>query len=312
MKNVFKNKAVLIFLFCVVLSIICSLISDVFFTYDNLYNISRNFSFIAIIAIGMTIVLLTGGIDVSVGSIMAVTGIITAIILNAGYSLVFGIAGGLCTALACGLLNGILITYIKLPAFIVTLASLSALRSLSLVILDGKLIYSFGPDEEVFLSIGGGTLLGLAIPVWILAICALIFSFILNCTKLGKHFYAVGSNENSARLAGINVTKVKLSAYLISALMAGISAILMVSWLGSITSNLGLAYELDIIAASVIGGASLFGGVGNISGSIAGAALLEVIRNFLLLVGIDSKWQGFFVGFLIIVSLIIERIRKNK
>ncbi len=295
--------------------IICvamSMISDAFMTERNLFNTTRNFAFVGIVALGMTAVIVTAGIDLSVGSIMGVSGVVTGLVLNAGYPMFAGISAGLLAAAACGAVNGALIAYFQLQPFVVTLGMLAIARSMALVISDNRMVYQFGPDEELFLSLGGGTSFGVANPVIILVVLTILFTCVYRFTSWGRHVFAVGGNEQAAKLTGVPVERIKLSVYMLSGLMAGLAAILMISWLGSVTNALGVGVELQVITATVIGGANLMGGEGTAYGALIGAALMEVIRNSLLLAGVDPYWQGTFNGVFIILAVLLGRIRANK
>jgi ribose transport system permease protein len=296
----------------IVICVVMSMVSKVFADFDNFFNITRNFAFIGIIALGMTAVIITAGIDLSVGSVMGLTGMVTALVLTNGYSLTLGIIAGLLTALACGLVNGVLIAYLNLSPFVVTLGMLSIARSLAMVISGNKMVYQFGPDENLFLEMGGGTIYGIANPVIVLLILMVFFIIVFKYSAWGRWLYAIGGNEQAARLTGVPVNKVKLSVYMLSSLMAGISAILIVGWLGSAINALGQTYELRVIASSVIGGANLMGGAGGAYGAVIGAMLIEVIRNSLLLYGIDANWQGAFVGLFIVLAVMLEKIRGKR
>ena len=289
---------------------VMSLVSEPFASADNIFNISRNFAFIGLIALGQTAVIATGGIDLSVGSVMGLSGIVTGLVLGSGQPLLLAAAAGLACAVACGLVNGALVAYLRLSPFVVTLGMLSIARSLALVISNNKMIHDFGPDEDLLLALGGGRFLGLANPVWLLIVAALGASVWFRYSRLARHVLAVGGNENSTRLAGVPVARVKLTVYVLSSLLAGVSAILMVGWLGAVTNALGQHYELRVIASAVIGGANLMGGEGGAFGAVAGAALIELIRNSLLLLGVDPYWQGAFVGGSIIVAMLVERVRR--
>ncbi len=295
-----------------IIALVMAQVSDVFATEDNFFNITRNFAFIGIIALGMTAVIITGGIDLSVGSVMGVVGIVTAMVLHAGQPLVVGVAAGLATALFCGLVNGALIAYLNLSPFVVTLGMLSIARSLAMVISENRMVYEFGPDEDAFVQLGGGTLFGVAHPMLLLVVLTVVFIVAFKYTTWGRWVYAVGGNEQAARLTGVPVNRIKLSVYMLSSLMAGISAILIVGWLGSAINALGQTYELRVIASSVIGGANLMGGAGGAYGAFIGAALIEVIRNSLLLAGVDPNWQGAFVGLFIILAVMLEKIRGRR
>jgi ribose transport system permease protein len=286
--------------------------SDAFASYKNVFNTTRNFAFIGIMALGQVVVIITGGIDLAVGSVMGLSGIVFGMAMAAGHSLWLSAAIGLAVALAAGAINGYLIAYLGLSSFVVTLGMLSVARSLALVVSNNQMVYQFGPDEQLLFALGGGETLGIANPVLILVGLTLIFGFLLNFTVWGRHVYAVGGNPQAARLTGLAVERIKLSAYLLSALTAGIAAILTIGWLGSVTNALGLTYELRVIAASVIGGANLLGGEGTAYGALIGSALLEIIRNSLLLAGVDPYWQGTFIGLFIVLAVLLERIRGRR
>ncbi|MCY3928611.1 MAG: ABC transporter permease [Acidobacteria bacterium] len=290
---------------------VMSLVSEPFASADNIFNISRNFAFIGLIALGQTAVIATGGIDLSVGSVMGLVGIVTGLVLASGQPLIVAAAAGLGCALLCGLANGALVAYFRLSPFVVTLGMLSIARSLALVISNNKMIHDFGPDEELLLTLGGGRFLGVANPVWLLIVAALCASGWFRYSRLARHVLAVGGNEDSTRLAGVPVARVKLTVYVLSSLLAGVSAILMIGWLGAVTNALGQNYELRVIASAVIGGANLMGGEGGAFGAVAGAALIELIRNSLLLLGVDPYWQGAFIGGSIIAAMLVERIRRT-
>ncbi|QRM29946.1 ABC transporter permease [Microvirga sp. VF16] len=300
----------------IALVIICAVMAwdqpDAFATSDNFFNITRNFAFIGIMAVGMTAVILTGGIDLSVGSLMGLVGVVCGLILQAEYHWAVAILAGLLTGAAAGAVNGFLVAYVGLPAFVVTLGMLSAARSLAIVLSENRMIYEFGPWGETFNAIGGDSILGIANPVWVLAILALIFGFIFNFTAWGNYLYAIGSNEDAARLTGVPVRRVKLQAYIVSGLTAALASVLIVGWQGSAINALGQGYELRVIASTVIGGADLMGGQGGAYGAVIGAALIEVIRNSLLMAGVDANWQGAFVGLFIVLAVLLQRIRGKR
>jgi len=285
---------------------------EAFASTDNLFNITRNFAFIGIMALGMTAVILTGGIDLSVGSVMGVVGVVTGLILQAGQHWALAIVGGLVAGVIAGGVNGFLVAYVGLPSFVVTLGMLSVARSLAIVLSQNKMIYEFGPYGDTFNAIGGGDILGVANPVWLLLLMTVVFAFIFNFTAWGRYLHAIGSNENAARLTGVPVDRVKLGAYVVSGLTAAIASVMIVGWQGSAINALGQGYELRVIASTVIGGANLIGGEGGAFGALVGAALIEVIRNGLLMAGVDANWQGTFVGVFIVLAVLLERIRRHR
>lgn len=292
----------------VVACLLLSVATSSFATPQNLFNVTRNFAFVAIVALGMTAVIITGGIDLSVGSTIGISGIVLSVVMNAGYSIWTGVAMALLTAGVVGLINGLLIAYLEMQSFVVTLGMLSVARSLAMVISRNRTIFEFGPDGDKLLSLGGGSVFGVANPVIFLVVLALLFGFAFRWTRWGRYVYAVGGNPQAANLTGVPVKRLKVSVYVLCGLMAGIAAILEVGWLGAVTTGLGTGDELRVIAATVIGGTNLMGGVGTAFGAVIGAALIEVIRNSLILLGVNAFWQGTFVGSFIIVAVLFNRL----
>jgi ribose transport system permease protein len=309
----FKSQAFWVFIAIVAACLFLSLATDSFLTSKNIFNITRNVTFTAIIALGMTMVIIIGGIDLSVGSVLCLSSMMLAITMHAGYSLEIGIAVAVVTSLAVGAFNGVLIAYLGFPPFVVTLGMLSIARSLAMVASNNTVVFEFGPDHARLLDLGGGAwFLGIANPVLYMVALALIVAFVLRWTKFGRHLYAIGGNEHAATLTGVPVRPIKVAVYMISALSAGIAGIVQTGWLGAVTTNIGTGMELQVIAAAVIGGASLVGGVGTAVGALVGAALIEVIRNSLGLLGINAFWQGAFIGACIIIAVAFERVRQMR
>lgn len=287
-----------------------SFATDSFATTKNLYNITRNVTFVAIVALGMTVVIISGGIDLSVGSTLCLCSMVLAVTMHAGYGIGTGIAASLATALAIGAFNGVLIAYLGFPPFVVTLGMLSVARSLAMVASNNTVVFEFGPDHQTLLSLGGGAyFFGIANPVIYMLVLALLTAYVLRWTRFGRYVFAIGGNEHAATLTGVPVKPIKVAVYMISALAAGIAGIIQTGWLGAVTTNIGAGMELQVIAASVIGGANLAGGIGTAAGAIVGAALIEVIRNSLGLLGINAFWQGTFIGGAIILAVLFDRIR---
>jgi ribose transport system permease protein len=298
--------------------VMLTLASDVFATQQNLFNVTRNFAFVAIIAIGMTAVIITGGIDLSVGAVLVLSGMVIGMAMNDGMSIWLAVPLALGAALAVGAFNGVLIAYVGVPSFVVTLGTLSIARSLAMVLSGNRMVYEFGPDQPKLLALGGGfveLVLPLAgvvrvpNPVLFLLVMLVAAGLALRWTRWGRHLFAIGGNERAATLTGVPVKPVKVSVYMFCSLCAGIAGILEVGWLGTITTSLGQGMELTVIAAAVIGGAQLTGGVGTAFGAVVGAALIEVIRNSLILLGISTFWQGTFVGSFIVIAVLFDRLR---
>ena len=299
-----------VFIAVVVAGLYLSFATDSFATTKNLYNITRNVTFVAIIALGMTLVIITGGIDLSVGSVLVLCSMVLGVTMHAGYGIEVGIAAAIATSLLVGLFHGILIAYVGMPPFVVTLGMLSIARSLAMVTSGNTVVFEFGPDHDLLLALGGGAwFFGIANPVLYMIVLALITGFILRWTSFGRYVYAIGGNEHAATLTGVPVRPIKVAVYMISSLSAGIAGIIQTGWLGAITTNIGAGLELQVIAAAVIGGAALAGGVGTATGAIIGAALIEVIRNSLGLLGINAFWQGCFIGGAILLAVSFERVR---
>lgn len=290
--------------------IFLSFATDSFATAKNLYNITRNVTFVAIIALGMTLVIITGGIDLSVGSVLCLCSMVLAVVMHAGYSIEVGIAASIGTALLIGAFNGIMIAYLGFPPFVITLGMLSIARSLAMVASNNTVVFQFGPDHDKLLALGGGAwFFGIANPVLYMIALALLTGFVLRWTKFGRYVFAIGGNEQAATLTGVPVRRIKVAVYMISALAAGIAGIIQTGWLGAVTTNIGAGMELQVIAAAVIGGANLAGGVGTASGALIGAALIEVIRNSLGLLGINAFWQGTFIGGATVLAVLFDRVR---
>jgi ribose transport system permease protein len=297
-----------------------TLASDVFATQQNLFNVARNFAFVAIIAIGMTAVIVTGGIDLSVGAVLVLSGMVIGMTMNAGMSIWLAVPLALGAALAVGAFNGVLIAYVGVPPFVVTLGMLSIARSLAMVLSDNRMVYSFGPDQPALLALGGGFVelalpfvdpIRIPNPLIFVLVLLVIASLLFRWTRWGRYLFAIGGNERAAVVNGVPVKLMKVSVYVFCALCAGLAGILEVGWLGTITTGLGQGMELTVIAASVIGGANLSGGIGTALGAVIGAALIEVIRNSLTLLGVSTFWQGTFVGSFIVIAVLFDRLRSR-
>ncbi|MDE0111841.1 MAG: ABC transporter permease [Albidovulum sp.] len=311
LQSMIRTQPFWVFVAIVAIGVVMSIISDVFFTERNLFNITRNFAFFGIMALGMSAVIVTAGIDLSVGSLMGLTGIVAGLVMQAGFSVGIGFLACMGTAALVGLINGVLIAYLRMAPFVVTLGMLAIARSIAMVVSNNKMIYQFGPDQDLFEWIGGESVFGVPNPVWVMIILTAVFWVAYRYSTWGRWVFAVGGNKDAAKLAGIPVERVIVSVYVICSSCAGLAAFLMVGWFGSVTNALGLTYELNVIAATVIGGANLMGGVAYALGAPIGAALMELIRNSLLLAGIDALWQQFFVGLFLILAVLLEQIRNR-
>jgi ribose transport system permease protein len=289
-----------------------TLFTSHFATYTNLGNILQNFCFIAILAIGMTPILISGGIDISVGSQLGLCGVVLGLLLQANWPLWAGILVTLALGAGLGAINGLFIAFLRLPPFLVTLAMLSIARSMTLIVSNGEAVYSYGQAENAIIMLGGGKTFGFANVVYALVFAGFVLHWLLTQTSWGRHVHAVGGNEHAARLTGLPVKKIKISVYMFGGLMAAVTAIFLVGWLGSVTNALGQGDELRVIAGTVIGGASLAGGFGTAYGAIIGSLLIEEIRNALLLAGVSPFWTGTFVGGFILLAIVLQRINVSE
>ncbi len=300
-----------IFLATILAVLFMSLRTETFLTPGNIFNVTRNFAFVGIIAIGMTAVIITGGIDLSVGGTMLIGAMVTAVLMNSGMGVVPAFAISMAACVFVGLVNGVFIAVLGLPPFVVTLGMMAVARSMGLVISNNRLIFEFGPDQKILTNIGSGNLFGVPNEVYILVAIMLFMGFCFRWTKWGRHVFAIGGNEKAAILTGVPVRTVKVSVYVIAAFLAGLAGWLQMGWLGSAATSMGVGMELTVIAAAVIGGANLAGGSGTAFGAVIGAALIEVIRNSLILLGISTFWQGTFVGTFIVLAVAFDKLRNK-
>ncbi|MBL7737980.1 MAG: ribose ABC transporter permease [Chitinophagaceae bacterium] len=316
-KNISRFQSVIaLFILCIVLGVL----SDKFFTAANGLNVLRQVAVNVCIATGMTLIVLTGGIDLSVGSVLALCGAITAGLLKNGLSFPsadlfvgFTILGAVLAAVIIGALlgsfSGIVVTSFRVPPFVATLAMLTIARGLTMLYTGGHPISNLGED---FAYIGTGSLLGVPVPVWIAAVVVLIAVFITRKTKLGRYIYAIGGNETAARLSGIRINKVKLTVYAIGAALAALGGVIVTSRLDSAQPNAGISYELDAIAAVVIGGTSLNGGKGSVWGTVIGAVIIGVLNNGLVLLNVSPFWQQVVKGAVILLAVIVDKAGDKK
>jgi len=280
-----------------------------FLTISNLLNIAEQATIIAIVAAGMTFVIITGGIDLAVGSVLAFSGVVMASALLRGLPLPLALMIGLGVGLACGLVNGLLITVGRLPPFIATLGMMSVARGAALMFTEGRPISGFA---EGFRSLATGEVLRVPAPVIIMIVVYVVAHFVLSRTKLGRYSYAIGGNEEAALLSGINVRLYKTMVYGIAGMLSGLAAILLTARLNSAQPIAGMSYELDAIAATVIGGTSLLGGEGTIAGTLIGALIMAVLRNGLNLLSVSSFFQQVVIGSVIILAVLIDMGLKRR
>jgi len=307
--------------FAALIVVIWSL-APVFMTPRNLLNISKNFSFIALMSLGETLVIISGGIDLSVGSVCALSAVVTMMLMRLfaatalaqlpGATIALAALLGLALAALVGFINGVLIARLRLSPFVTTLGMLSIARGMTYVLTQGRAQYPVGPDVALFTRLTNGSLAGLPTQLVYLLAIAIIMALALRHLAWGRHLYAVGGNRHAAALTGVRVPRVLISIYMLSGLAAGFSGVLIAGWLGAAPANLATGYELRVIAAAVIGGANLAGGVGGAAGAVIGAALIEVIRNGFVLIGANSYWEEVFVGVIIVLAVLVDQLRTRR
>jgi ribose/xylose/arabinose/galactoside ABC-type transport system permease subunit len=291
--------------------VVATVVNKAFISPFNLINVARQMSLFGIVSIGMTMVILTAGIDLSVGSVVAVAAVVCALMLDAGLPIPLIVVTGLAIGAVLGAVNGAGITLGKIPPFIMTLGMMVIGRGSAMTISGGHPVH-FRDAAESFAWLGQGSLLGLPVPVWVFAIVALAAWFILGYTAFGRNVYAVGSNPEAARLSGINVRLTVFLVYVISGFLAGLTALIFISRLTVGEPVVATGLELEAIAITVIGGTSLFGGEGTVLGTILGAAIITLLANMLNLFGVSPFTQQIVKGVIIVAAVLFEMHRRNR
>jgi ribose/xylose/arabinose/galactoside ABC-type transport system permease subunit len=292
----------------ILIGLVLAVLRPQFLTAGNLINVARQISLNGILAVGVTHVLLTGGVDLSLGSLVALTGVVAASFAHPGdWPLVVPVAAGVLTGTACGCVNGVVVTRGRIAPFIVTLGMMTIARGLALVISRGKPVSNLSSS---FTNLGGD-LLRMPIPILVLLLVAAGSWVLLANTRRGRYIYAVGGNESAARAAGINVNAVKIFAYTLCGALAGVAGVVLAARITTGQPNAGIAYELDAIAAAVIGGTSLSGGVGGVGGTLLGALLMGVINNGLDLLNVSSYYQQIVKGVIIVGAVWLDKRQRG-
>ncbi|WP_167517763.1 ribose ABC transporter permease [Vibrio mimicus] len=303
-----EQKSLIALLFLVV---VVSFLNPNFFTVDNILNILRQTSVNAIIAVGMTLVILTAGIDLSVGSVLALCGAFAATLVAMEVPVLVAVPTALLAGAALGAISGIIIAKGKVQAFIATLVTMTLLRGVTMVYTDGRPISTgFTDTADTFAWFGTGYALGIPVPVWLMVVVFAGAWYLLNHTRFGRYVYAVGGNESATRLSGINVDRVKIGVYAICGLLAALAGIIVTSRLSSAQPTAGMGYELDAIAAVVLGGTSLMGGKGRIMGTLIGALIIGFLNNALNLLDVSSYYQMIAKAVVILLAVLVDN--KNK
>ncbi|MEU5853537.1 ABC transporter permease [Saccharopolyspora shandongensis] len=294
----------------IVVFIVLSIIAPAFLTADNLFNLGSQTSVNAVMAVGVTLVIITGGIDLSVGSVAALSGVLGVLLMaEYGFNPLVGVVGGILVGAVAGLVNGLLVSVVGLPPFIATLGMLSVARGLVLIATGAVAV--FGAPES-FRLLGQGVINSIPIPVLLIALVAVAGHVVLTRTRLGRYAYVMGSNMEAARLSGVPVRRYTTSVYVLSGALAGLGGMIAASRIHSGQPNFGEGLELDVIAAVVIGGASLFGGRGTVWGSLIGAFLVAVIRNGAVQLNISTFYQNVLIGVIIWLAVWWDRYQRRK
>ena len=292
---------------------VVSAINPNFFTVDNILNILRQTSVNAIIAVGMTFVILIAGIDLSVGSILALTGAFAASMVGTELSILLVIPTVLLIGTLLGTLSGVIVAKGKVQAFIATLVTMTLLRGVTMVYTDGRPISTgFSDTADAFAFLGTGYLFGIPVPIWLMAIVFLISWYVLKHTKMGRYIYALGGNEAATQLSGINVDKVKIFVFAVSGFLSALAGLIVTSRLSSAQPTAGVTYELDAIAAVVVGGTSLMGGKGRVMGTLIGALIIGFLNNALNLLDISSYYQMIAKALVILVAVLADNYLGSK
>jgi ribose transport system permease protein len=294
------SRLFVLILLCIVLTVA----SPVFLTGTNTLNILRVASLLVILAIGETIVILTAGIDLSIGAVLTLSSVIAATMLKADMSLPLSLTSGLAVGAGLGLLNGLMVAVVKLPAFIATYGMMWVASGFAVVILKGHVIYGF---KEQFRFLGVGSLMGIPVPIIIMVLLWIPAYLLLRRTTFGRSLYAVGANQEAARLSGVKKDQTLILAYTLSGFLAAAAGLVYVSRLNASEAGIGGNMLLPAIAAVVIGGTSLFGGEGGIVGTLIGALIMTIVQNGMNLLGIESVWQGVILGALIAVAVLLDQ-----
>lgn len=313
MKNTMKYMSELTTVIAlIILMAVITIINSNFLTANNLLNLLLQVTSNALIAFGMTFVILTGGIDLSVGSILALSSALTSGLLGSGMPVTLAILISLILGCILGMMNGLLISYGKLAPFIVTLATMTIFRGATLVYTNGNPITKGLSDTFLFQFLGQGYIVGIPFPVIIMFIVFIVLYVLLHKTAFGKSVYAIGGNEKAAYISGVKLNKVKIIIYSISGIMASISGLIITSRLSSAQPTAGASYEMDAIAAVVLGGTSLSGGKGRILGTLIGALIIGVLNNGLNIIGVSAFWQQVVKGVVILIAVLIDRFKVVK
>ncbi|NLE20021.1 MAG: ABC transporter permease [Clostridiales bacterium] len=308
-RNSSAASTLTILLILLLMSTALAIAAPAFLKASNLLSTARNFSAIAVAGIGVSVVILTGNIDISIGSIYGLAGVSVAMLMKSGWSLVPAVAAGMAVGGLCGLANGLLVVYLRLPSYIATLGMMQIVRGVCYILTQG---YPVSGMADSFKWIGQGELMGVPLPIYFMVLFALVFAVFRNRTKTGRRIFALGGNEEATRISGVNTKALKILCFVLAGVCAAFAGVINASKVGVAQPTAGNGFEMDAIASVIIGGSSMGGGVGTVTGTLIGAAIMGVLRNALVLLSVESYWQTLVMGVVIISAVTIDQLRKAR
>jgi len=308
-RNSSAASTLTILLILLLMSTALAIAAPAFLKASNLLSTARNFSAIAVAGIGVSVVILTGNIDISIGSIYGLAGVSVAMLMKSGWSLVPAVSAGMAVGGLCGLANGLLVVYLRLPSYIATLGMMQIVRGVCYILTQG---YPVSGMADSFKWIGQGELMGVPLPIYFMVLFALVFAVFRNRTKTGRRIFALGGNEEATRISGVNTKALKILCFVLAGVCAAFAGVINASKVGVAQPTAGNGFEMDAIASVIIGGSSMGGGVGTVTGTLIGAAIMGVLRNALVLLSVESYWQTLVMGVVIISAVTIDQLRKAR
>ncbi len=308
-KNSSAASTLTILLILIIMCVALAIAAPAFLKPSNLLSTARNFSAIAVAGIGVSIVILTGNIDISVGSVYGLAGVSVALLMKSGLPTIPAVIAGMVVGAACGMVNGVLVVHLRLPSYIATLGMMQIVRGICYILTKG---YPVSGMADSFKWIGQNELLGIPVPIYFMVLFALVFAVFRNKTKTGRRIFAMGGNEEATRISGVNTRRLKILCFVLAGVCAAFAGIINASKVGVAQPTAGNGFEMDAIASVIIGGSSMGGGVGTVVGTLIGAAIMGVLRNALVLLSVDSYWQTLVMGLVIIFAVTIDQLRKAR
>ncbi|NLG57750.1 MAG: ABC transporter permease [Clostridiales bacterium] len=308
-KNSAAASTLTILLILIIMSTALAIAAPAFLRPNNLLNTARNFSAIAVAGIGVSVVILTGNIDISVGSVYGLAGVTVALLMKSGMGVVPAVLLGMAVGALCGMVNGMLVVYFRLPSYIATLGMMQIVRGVCYILTRG---YPVSGMADSFKWIGQEQMLGVPVPVYFMLLFALVFAVFRNRTKTGRRIFAMGGNEEATRISGVNTRRLKILCFVLAGVCAAFAGIINASKVGVAQPTAGNGFEMDAIASVIIGGSSMAGGVGTVVGTLIGSAIMGVLRNALVLLSVESYWQTLVMGVVIIFAVTIDQLRKAR